>query len=57
MRAAKIWSEDLGGKTKDYVGLVPRVRDGIVYAAGAGGRVGAFDAASGARLWQVELER
>ncbi|HEX7044749.1 MAG TPA: outer membrane protein assembly factor BamB [Burkholderiales bacterium] len=56
VRAAKIWSEDLGGKTKDYVGLVPRVRDGIVYAAGAGGRVGAFDAASGARLWQVELD-
>jgi outer membrane protein assembly factor BamB len=52
----RVWSADIGGGSKDYLGLVPTVRDSIVYAAGAGGRVSALAADTGKQLWQVELD-
>ena len=50
-----LWSADIGAGSKDYLGLVPAVRDSTVYAAAADGRVSALAADTGRRRWQVDL--
>lgn len=50
------WSADVGAATEDYLGLVPRAIEGVVYVAGAGGRVSALEADSGRSRWEVNLE-
>ena len=50
------WSVDVGEATKDFLGLVPRVNDGVIYAAGASGRVSALNAETGRQIWEVELQ-
>jgi outer membrane protein assembly factor BamB len=50
------WSANVGGGTKDYLGLLPAARDATVYAAGSDGRVSAFAADSGAPRWQIDLK-
>lgn len=52
------WSRDVGdGVGELHSGLQAALAGDRVYGAGAGGRVGAYDAASGEPVWRVELER
>lgn len=49
------WSARVGGDSKKlYVRLQPKVDGDRIYAAGAKGRVSAFDVNSGQLLWQVD---
>jgi outer membrane protein assembly factor BamB len=50
------WSADVGEGAEDYLGLVPRAAGGVVYVAGADGRVGAYDVETGRRVWETELD-
>lgn len=51
----RAWSAAIGARTRDYLGLVPRADDGMVYAAGPRGRVSAFMAATGRLKWETDL--
>ncbi|MDZ7751235.1 MAG: outer membrane protein assembly factor BamB [Gammaproteobacteria bacterium] len=52
------WSRDVGdGVGELHSGLQAAVAGDRVYGAGADGRVGAYDAATGESVWRVELER
>ena len=56
-RVATLWSEDAGtGAGKAHIKLAPMVRDGVLYITDTVGRVQAFDAASGKRLWETALK-
>lgn len=52
----EVWSTDAGAGAEDYLGLVPRFAEGVLYLAGARGRVSAYDAQSGELLWENDLE-
>jgi outer membrane protein assembly factor BamB len=53
----RVWSAGLGGKDQSLrLGLAPAVEDGKVYAAGGGGAVAAFEAASGRTLWRKDTK-
>lgn len=53
----RVWRASLGGKDLALrLGLAPVVADGKVYAAGEGGVVAAFDAASGHTLWRKDTK-
>lgn len=53
---SKLWSRDLGeGGGKSAFKLRPAYDDGRVFASDASGEVAAFDAATGAQAWRVEL--
>lgn len=53
---AELWSVDLGaGADELYLTLSPLVDDDRVYAASANGKVRAYDADTGKRLWTVDL--
>lgn len=49
------WSADAGARAEDYLGLVPRAEEGVVYVATARGRVSAYDAESGRHVWETDL--
>jgi outer membrane protein assembly factor BamB len=49
------WSTNVSGKTKDWVGLVPTLSDGVVYVAGPQGRVVALAADSGRIIWETDV--
>ena len=52
-----LWTARVGRTPPtDSYRLPPAVAEGRVYVADAGGRLHAFDADSGQRLWQVELD-
>ncbi len=52
-----LWINRTGsGANKYYVKLVPAVANGRVFAAGRDGRVSAFDAARGQRLWETDIK-
>ena len=52
----KLWSRDLGdGAGKSAFKLRPAYDDGRVFASDSSGTVAAFDAATGAQAWRVEL--
>jgi outer membrane protein assembly factor BamB len=53
----RVWTAGLGAKDPSLrVGLAPVVADGTVYAAGGGGMVAAFEAASGHTLWRKDTK-
>lgn len=54
MSVRTLWTADLG-KGQDYF-LAPVYLDGKVYAAGADGKLSAFDAASGKAVWNATAE-
>lgn len=50
------WSADIGASAaKTYLRLVPKASDGVVYAADPEGKVTAFAADSGKRIWVTKL--
>jgi outer membrane protein assembly factor BamB len=52
-----MWSVDVGkGEKKKFVELAPVMQAGTLYAADISGRVSAFVADSGRRLWSVDLK-
>ena len=52
-----LWSESVGsGAGKVFIKLAPVVRDGAIYISDGAGRVQAFEAVSGKRLWETELK-
>jgi outer membrane protein assembly factor BamB len=52
-----LWSTSVGeGVEEQNLKLVPQVAGGRVFTAGSEGRVSAFDAENGARLWSVDLD-
>ena len=53
-----VWQADVGSGSDDEVRLLaqPIVVDGVVYAMDALSQVSAFDAGTGKRLWDVDLE-
>lgn len=52
-----LWSESVSsGSGKAVIKLTPVVSDGVIYISDGAGRVQAFDAASGKRLWETELK-
>lgn len=53
----QIWSADVGARSKHVVGLLPKVRDGVIYAADANGRASALNAASGKAVWRTDLDQ
>ncbi len=56
-RVDRVWSHDVGSGS-DHLGLklFPLVEDGRVYAAGRKGRVYAFDARTGKRVWRTDTD-
>ena len=57
VKIRRIWSVDLGGDAEfQRVALRPTGDGSRIYAAGHGGNVTALDPASGARIWQTDLE-
>lgn len=53
----RIWSRDAGSGTDHrHLMLAPLVNDGRIYAADRKGRVYAFDAASGKRVWKTDVD-
>lgn len=52
----EVWSARVGGETKDWVGLVPKISDGTLYVAGPQGQVHALVLESGRSVWQTELK-
>lgn len=56
-RIENLWSVQAGSNaTKLNVRLVPRLDRGIVYTAGAEGRVSAYEAATGNSVWETRVE-
>ena len=54
----KRWSSKIGdGQGDGFYKITPTLIDGVVYVASSDGEVAAINAANGARLWRVELER
>ena len=54
----KRWSSKIGdGQGDGFYKITPTLIDGVIYVASSDGEVAAINAASGARLWRVELER
>ncbi|UTW45391.1 outer membrane protein assembly factor BamB [bacterium SCSIO 12696] len=52
------WSQGVGGTHNKYLnGMRPVLRDGVIYAASGKGRVSAFNADSGKRLWRAKVNR
>jgi outer membrane protein assembly factor BamB len=53
----KVWSADAGtgSSSSGRLSAVPLVADGKVFTLDAGGRVSAFSAASGGKVWSVSL--
>jgi len=53
----RLWSTDVGSGSKDpSVKLEPALGAGRVFVTDGAGRVGAYDAASGKRVWRVETK-
>ena len=53
----EIWSEDIGSTdSKLGLRLSPELDDNVLYACSADGRVSAFAAGDGKRLWQSDLD-
>ncbi len=53
----KVWSNSLGGGGEDLrLSLGVAFQDGVVYAAGRGGKVEAFDAANGRSRWSTDTK-
>ncbi len=53
----KVWSADIGGGAgKKYIRLSPYLDDDTLYVAEAKGRVRAYKADSGKRIWEVHLK-
>jgi outer membrane protein assembly factor BamB len=56
-RIESLWSVQAGSNAaKLNVRLVPRLDRGIVYTAGAEGRIGAYEAATGNSVWDTRVE-
>ncbi len=56
LKPEKVWSSSVGAGAEDsYAKLLPLVQGGAVFAGGPKGRVGAFSARSGKRLWKRSL--
>lgn len=54
----KRWSSKIGdGQGDGFYKITPTLIDGVIYVASSDGEVAAINAANGARLWRVELER
>ena len=54
----KRWSSKIGdGQGDGFYKITPKLIDGVIYVASSDGEVAAINAANGARLWRVELER
>ena len=54
----KRWSSKIGdGQGDGFYKITPTLIDGVIYVASSDGEVAAINAANGARLWGVELER
>jgi outer membrane protein assembly factor BamB len=57
LQVRTVWSAQVGkGTGRRFVRLIPAMDAGRIYAADVRGQVAAFDAASGARLWEVDTE-
>src|SRR3954469_21839254 len=54
-RTQVVWRDSVGGS--DVYIFTPAVYDGAVYAAGAGGTLGRFDANSGKSAWRVDTKQ
>jgi len=54
-RTQVVWRDSVGGA--DVYIFTPAVYDGAVYAAGAGGTLGRFDANSGKSAWRVDTKQ
>ncbi|TAL73103.1 MAG: outer membrane protein assembly factor BamB [Rhodanobacter sp.] len=53
VKVSKVWSTHLGdGVGRSGLRLQPAVADGVLYADSTDGKVAAFDAASGKKLWE-----
>lgn len=58
VRVSTLWSESAGtGADKTVIKINPLVRDGVLYISDTTGRVQAFEATSGKRLWETALGR
>ena len=54
----KRWSSKIGdGQGDGFYKITPTLIDGVIYVASSDGEVAAINAANGARLWRIELER
>lgn len=54
----KRWSSKIGdGQGDGFYKITPTLIDGVIYVASSDGEIAAINAANGARLWRVELER
>lgn len=54
----KLWSRDGGaGQKKLYTLLTPALANGRAYTAGTKGRVSAYDALKGTKLWQTKVAK
>lgn len=52
-----LWSRDTGaGMGRYYLHLRPFLRDGVIYVAGADGRVGAYQTDEGRALWERTID-
>lgn len=53
---SRAWSAQIGGATKyERLGAAPVVADGKLFAVDTRARLHAYDAASGAKLWEVQV--
>lgn len=55
-RVSEVWSVDVGASAKRALHLAPALEDGTVYMADPRGRVSAYAADTGQRLWRVDLD-
>lgn len=52
LKVERVWKSSIGdGAAESGVRMRPAVADGVVYAASTDGKIAAFDAASGKKLW------
>ncbi|MEE8428914.1 MAG: PQQ-binding-like beta-propeller repeat protein, partial [Gammaproteobacteria bacterium] len=56
LRLKARWKADTGGAGKHLLNLVPAYDNGRVYASDYKGRVQAFDADSGKRIWKANVD-
>lgn len=57
LRVERVWSASVGGTKKPLLlGLDLAVQGDVVYAAGRGGDIAAFDLASGRRIWERRVK-
>lgn len=54
-KVTRVWRASAGRATHDYVGLAPALVGDAVYAADRRGRVSAYAAVDGRRLWRTRL--